>query len=84
MAYIDSRKILSLTDDFLVSIGKKSEVDSARSFFESKMSNLGRSFENGETQQEKLAEEIMELLKSFKVYLRSDEVRALNKKFQYA
>lgn len=84
MSYIDSRKILVLTDEFLDSIGKKSEVDSARSFFESKIRNLGRSFENGDIQQEKLAEEISELLKSFKIFLRPDEVRVLHKKFQYA
>jgi len=84
MGYIDSRKILSLTDEFLASIGKKSEVDSARSFFESKMSNLGRSFDTGEVQRGELAEKVSELLKSFKIYLRSDELRALDKKFQYA
>lgn len=82
MAYIDSQRILRETESFLRSLNRYEHVASARSFFESKMGDVGRAFERGEMQQEDLAKKISDLLKSFAIYLEPYELRDLEKRFK--
>lgn len=78
MGYIDRKKIQSLTEGFLTSDQRKN-IESARSFFDAKMSNLGRSFEGGAVKREDLGREISGILKQFGIFLSTTEAGRLQK-----
>ncbi|QQS15916.1 MAG: hypothetical protein IPK84_00925 [Candidatus Moraniibacteriota bacterium] len=83
MGYIDKRKIQRIAEEFLTS-GQRETIDAARSFFDGKMFTLGASFERGDVKREDLAQSIADVLKSFKIYLSSTEIRSLQKKIDFA
>lgn len=83
MGYIDRRKIQSITEEFLTPDQRKN-IEAARSFFDGKMFTLGSSFEKNDIQRENLGQNIADILKQFKIYLSSAEVRNLQKKIDCA
>lgn len=80
MGYIDARRLTEATEIFVKSLGKDSNINSARSFFESDMSNLYRSFTNGVVKREDLGKNIGNVLNKYKIYPGSTSLDGLQKK----
>ncbi len=79
MRYLDRNNLGSIVEDSL-STDQRKAVDSARSFFKTRMFDLGLSYEHGDVPREKLGQSVADILKEFKIYLSGSELRDLQKK----
>lgn len=80
MSYVDSSKIQAMVLQFLKERNNEKYLDlQSSSFFEGKMNDLGRDFENGKLKQEAIPGEIENILNQFTMYLDASDKRELEK-----